>query len=147
MALQVDRVKETTSVAGTGNATLLGAQANFISFATAYPGTSTPNVPYEIQDTPNAAWETGIGTYTLSGTVLSRDYVLSSSNANAKVNFAAGTKDIFITYPAMNCNFPMVKRQIDAGTNIIIPAGYELNLSSLMINLGTIYMFGDIFIL
>jgi hypothetical protein len=42
----------------------------------------------------------GIGTYTSSGTTLSRDTVLESSNAGALVDFAAGSKDVFVTYPA-----------------------------------------------
>ena len=42
----------------------------------------------------------GIGTYTASGTTLSRDTVLESSNANALVSFSSGTKDVFVTYPA-----------------------------------------------
>lgn len=42
----------------------------------------------------------GIGTYTASGTTLSRDTVLDSSNGGALVNFAAGTKDVFVAYPA-----------------------------------------------
>jgi hypothetical protein len=36
----------------------------------------------------------------LSGTTLSRDTVLSSSNSNNLVNFGAGDKDVFVTYPA-----------------------------------------------
>jgi hypothetical protein len=45
-------------------------------------------------------FEVGIGTYTLSGTTLSRTTILESSNAGAAVNFSAGTKDVFVTYPA-----------------------------------------------
>jgi hypothetical protein len=45
-------------------------------------------------------WENGIGTYTSSGSTLSRDTVLSSSNSGNLVNFSAGTKDVFINYPA-----------------------------------------------
>jgi hypothetical protein len=37
---------------------------------------------------------------TLSGTTLSRTTILESSNAGAAVNFSAGTKDVFVTYPA-----------------------------------------------
>jgi hypothetical protein len=42
----------------------------------------------------------GIGTYTASGTTLSRDTVLASSASGAKVNFSSGTKDVFCDYPA-----------------------------------------------
>jgi hypothetical protein len=42
----------------------------------------------------------GIGTYTSSGTTLSRTTVLSSSNGGSLVNFAANSKDVFCTYPS-----------------------------------------------
>jgi hypothetical protein len=55
---------------------------------------------YTIVDNDTGAWEVGIGTYTSSGTTLSRDTVLESSNSNSLVDFAAGVKDVFVTYPA-----------------------------------------------
>jgi hypothetical protein len=48
----------------------------------------------------DSSFEIGIGTYTLSGTTLSRTTVLESSNAGSLVNFSAGTKSVFCTYPA-----------------------------------------------
>ena len=45
-------------------------------------------------------WEVGIGTYASSGTTLARTVVLSSSNSGSAVNFSAGTKDVFVTYPS-----------------------------------------------
>jgi hypothetical protein len=42
----------------------------------------------------------GIGTYTSSGTTLSRTTVLSSSNGGSLVTFSAGTKDVFVVYPS-----------------------------------------------
>jgi hypothetical protein len=90
-----DRVKETTTSIGTGAVTLAGAVAGFQSFAVVGNANTTY---YTI--VLGSQWEVGIGTYTASGTTLSRDTVLESSNANALVPFAAGTKDVFVTYPA-----------------------------------------------
>ncbi len=90
-----DRVKETTTTAGTGTITLAGAVTGFQSFSVIGDGNTTF---YTIAG--GAEWEVGIGTYTSSGTTLSRDTVLSSSNSGSKVNFSAGTKDVFVTYPA-----------------------------------------------
>jgi hypothetical protein len=92
-----DRVKETTTTTGTGTVTLAGASTGFQSFSAIGNANSTY---YTIAGQGTAEWEVGIGTYTSSGTTLSRDTVLASSNAGSKVNFSAGTKDVFVTYPA-----------------------------------------------
>lgn len=92
-----DRVKETTSTTGTGTVTLLGASTGFQSFAVVGNGNVTY---YTIAGQGTAEFEVGIGTYTSAGTTLSRTTVLSSSNAGSLVNFSAGTKDVFVTYPA-----------------------------------------------
>lgn len=92
-----DRVKETTTTTGTGTVTLGGAATGFQSFSAIGNGNNTY---YTIAGQGTAEWEVGIGTYTSSGTTLSRDTVLSSSNSGSKVNFSAGTKDVFVTYPA-----------------------------------------------
>ena len=96
MALVVkDRVKETTTTTGTGTITLAGAVTGFQAFSVIGDGNTTF---YTIAG--GAEFEVGIGTYTLSGTTLSRTTILESSNAGAAVNFSAGTKDVFVTYPA-----------------------------------------------
>lgn len=92
-----DRVKETTTTTGTGAVTLLGASPGFQSFSVVGNANTTY---YCISEQAGSAWEVGIGTYTSAGTVLSRDTVLSSSNAGALVSFGAGTKDVFVTYPS-----------------------------------------------
>jgi hypothetical protein len=92
-----DRVKETTTVTGTGTATLLGATTGFQSFAVVGNANTTY---YCIADQGGANWEVGIGTYTASGTTLARTTVLSSSNAGSLVAFTAGIKDVFVTYPS-----------------------------------------------
>lgn len=98
MAIVVaDRVKETTTTTGTGTVTLAGASTGYQSFSAIGNGNQTY---YTIAGQGTAEWEVGIGTYTSSGTTLSRDTVLSSSNSGSKVNFSAGSKDVFVTYPA-----------------------------------------------
>jgi len=92
-----DRVKETTTTTGTGTITLLGAATGFQSFAVIGNANTTY---YTIAGQGTSEYEVGIGTYTSSGTTLARTTVLASSNANAAVNFSAGTKDVFVTYPA-----------------------------------------------
>jgi hypothetical protein len=92
-----DRVKESTTTTGTGTVTLAGAAAGFQAFSVIGNGNTTY---YTIVDTVNGTWEVGIGTYTLSGTTLARNTVLDSSNAGSLVNFAAGSKDVFVAYPA-----------------------------------------------
>jgi len=98
MALVVkDRVRETTTTTGTGTVTLGGAATGFQSFSVIGNGNTTF---YTIQLANTNEWEVGIGTYTSSGTTLSRDTILESSNSGSAVNFSAGSKDIFVTYPA-----------------------------------------------
>lgn len=92
-----DRVKETTTTTGTGTLTLAGAATGFQSFSVIGNGNTTF---YTIVDSAAGAWEIGIGTYTSSGTTLSRDTILESSNSGSAVNFGSGNKDVFVTYPA-----------------------------------------------
>ena len=100
-----DRVKETSVVTGTGSATLLGASLGYQSFNTAIPTGST--VYYCIAAQGVSEWEVGVGTFTAPDT-LSRDTILESSSAGAKVTFSTGTKDVFVTYPAEKAIFEQV---------------------------------------
>jgi hypothetical protein len=92
-----DRVKVTTTTTGTGTLTLGTASPGFQSFSVIGDGNTTY---YAIVDSGTGDWEVGLGTYTSSGTTLSRDTVLESSNSGSAVNFGAGGKDVFVTYPA-----------------------------------------------
>ena len=79
MALVIkDRVKETTTTTGTGTLTLAGAFAGFDSFAEI----GNANTTY-YSCTDGTDFEVGIGTYTASGTTLSRDTIFESSGATA----------------------------------------------------------------
>lgn len=109
MALVIrDRVKETTTTTGTGTITLAGAVSGFQGFTAIGDGNSTY---YVISDPASGDWEVGIGTYTAAGTTLSRTTVLSSSNAGSLVTFAAGIKDVFVSYPSSRAVY-----QNEAGT-------------------------------
>jgi hypothetical protein len=88
-----DRVRETTQTTGTGTLTLDGAVQGFQSFSVIGNNNTTY---YTINR--GSEWEVGIGTY--YGGTLSRDTVYASSNGTSKVNFSAGSKDVFVTYPA-----------------------------------------------
>jgi hypothetical protein len=96
MALVVkDRVQETTTTTGTGTYTLAGAVTGYQSFSVIGNGNTTY---YAV--TNGTDWEVGLGTYTAAGTTLSRNSILESSNSGSAVNWSAGTKQIFVTYPA-----------------------------------------------
>lgn len=96
MALVVkDRVQQTSTTTSTGTYTLSGSVTGYQDFSVIGNGNTTYYAA-----TNGTDWEVGIGTYTLSGTTLSRDTILASSNSGNAVNWGAGVKSIFVTYPA-----------------------------------------------
>ena len=97
MALALfDRVQEVTTTTGTGSITLGGAVSGFQSFAVVGNGNTCY---YTILD--GSAWEVGIGTYSTTGPTLARTTILSNSNGDTTaITLAAGTKSVFLTYPA-----------------------------------------------
>jgi|TARA_R100000084_G_scaffold22191_1_gene7773 hypothetical protein len=100
MALVInDRVKESSTTTGTGTFNLAGAVQDFEGFVAGIGDGNTTY--YAIVNTGTGEFEVGLGTVTDASTdTLSRDTVLSSSNSDNKVDFAAGTKDVFCTLPA-----------------------------------------------
>ena len=92
-----DRVQETTTTAGTGTITLAGAVTGYQSFAVIGNGNTTY---YCIAGLGTNEWEVGIGTYSSAGTTLARTTILASSNGGSVVTFSAGSKSVFVTYPA-----------------------------------------------
>ena len=115
MALVInDRVRETTTVTGTGTATLLGAVTGYQSFSVIGNGNTTF---YTIADQVGPNWEVGIGTWS-TGNTLARTTVLSSSNGGSLTNFTSGTKDVFCTYPSENAVFKDSNSNISANSFI-----------------------------
>lgn len=118
-----DRVKETTTTTGTGTVTLAGTTSGYQSFSVIGDGNTTY---YVIVDTNTGDWEVGVGTYTASGTTLSRDSVLESSNAGNLVVFGVGTKDVFVSYPAERAVFTSDSQTLSNKTitNLIFDGDY-----------------------
>ena len=94
-----DRVLETSTTTGTGPFALLGPTQGFQSFN---DGVGNNNSTYyAITNVAAGEYEIGIGTYTLSGSTLSRDIVLAGTyGVGTNVPFVAGTKNVFSTLPA-----------------------------------------------
>jgi hypothetical protein len=93
-----DRVADTSTTTGTGDFTV--ANAPPIGFGTLNDVLSAADTfNYIIQHQTLNEWEEGRGTYSGSH-VFVRTLVKESSNADAAVNFSAGTKDVFINHPA-----------------------------------------------
>ena len=87
-------VGETTTTTGTGALTLAAALTDHRRFSAVCATSDT--VEYMIRHATDGTWEAGIGTYSAANT-LTRTSVSESSNANAAVSFAAGTKNVVLT--------------------------------------------------
>ena len=93
-----DRVKETTTTTSTGAVALGGAVTGFETFSAGIGNSNTTY--YAIVHRTAAEWEVGLGTLDGSSANLTRTTPISSSNSDSAVDFAAGTKDVFCTFPA-----------------------------------------------
>lgn len=90
------RTKESSSIAGTGAVTVLGAVLGFRALA----------ATLAVSDTSTVAIVDALGNWeivriTMTGaSTFTRDTVIASSNANALVNFPAGDKQVFVIWPS-----------------------------------------------
>ena len=101
-AILKDSILETTTTTGTGTISLAGAQVGHGTFRSRFPDGAWVAYVIELRTLDGSgaltaiAREVGLGKLTYGAPdTLSRDHVLSSTNADALVNFAAGTKDVF----------------------------------------------------
>lgn len=97
MTLQYgDRVQEIFTTTGTGTISLGGAVTGYQPFSGVM---SDGNTCYYCA-TDGTNWEVGLGTFALAGDTLARTSILASSNGGAAVNWSAGTKNIWLNFPA-----------------------------------------------
>lgn len=122
---------ETTTTTGTGTYTLGGAVTGYQAFSVLATGKTVCYAAFavDVNGTPTGDWEVGQGTYTLSGTTLTRT-VWASSNANAAVNWGAGTKRVTLSLsskvivPQNNCTYGTMLAAVSA------PVVWGSNLAS-----------------
>jgi len=99
MVKHANRAKMTTATTGTGTITLGSAADGYQSFADA--GVSNGDtVRYVLEDGANNNFEIGTGTYTSSGTTLSRS-VTESSNSDSAINLS-GSASVFLAVAAQD---------------------------------------------
>ena len=112
-----DRVKESSATTGTGTFTLGGAVTGFETFAAGIGGSNTTY--YCIFETGTANFEVGFGTLNSGASTLARTYVISSSNSDAKVNFAGAT-EVFCTVPGSKIGLPFPEENASSSAPKII---------------------------
>jgi len=128
-----DRVKETTTTTGTGAVSLGGAVTGFETFAAGIGNSNTTY--YAIAHQTESEFEVGLGTLDSDSSDLTRTTVISSSNSDSAVDFAAGTKDVFVTIPASKLVFEDNNNDATVGRNLTVTG--DLTVSGDDITMGT----------
>ena len=136
MALVInDRVKETTTTTGTGAVSLGGAVTGFETFAA---GVGNSNTTYYaiVHQTANE-FEVGLGTLDGDSSDLTRTTVISSSNSDSAVDFAAGPKDVFCTIPASKLIFEDSNNDVTIGRNLTVTGDLTITGDDITMNTNT----------
>lgn len=119
-----DRVGVVTSTTGTGTITLGSAISGYQALAA---GDDGKIVYYTIKD--GAAWETGAGTYTHSGTTLSRTLVASSTGSLLSLSGSAEVYLDLISSVAAQIA-PNIVSGSDADTSMAANTTYAVDMSA-----------------
>ena len=124
--ITADRIKETTTVTGTGPITLLGAVSGYRSFASVMEMFGD-TCPYAIVNADASQWEVGIATYTDDNTLTRTTIHASTADPNTEpVDFAAGVKDVFLAPTARTVLSDLTSND---GTVILTKVGSVVDLS------------------
>lgn len=120
MAVLANRVRVNTSTTGTGTVTLGSALATYQTFAAA--GVSDGAVVrYLIEEGSN--WEVGTGTYTSSGTTLSRTVSESSNSGSAITLAGAATVSIVAAAEDVTSDVAITGGSISGITDLAVADG------------------------
>ncbi len=132
------RIKETSTTTGTITYVLDGAVGNHDAFSERMANNDT--CYYIAIDQGGAGWEWGLGTWT-TGNNLARTTVKQSTNSDAAVSWAAGTRDILIFWPPIAAeqqvaaNFQVIDTNIDPANAIQINGNMLVSQENLDVGL------------
>lgn len=135
MSVLANIVRVYTATTGTGTVTLGAAVPSFLTFAQGNIANGNV-VTYAILDGLNR--EIGYGTYTSSGTTMSRDTVLASTNSGSKISLT-GAAQVFIT-PASEdiLQTALLSARIFVGNGSNIATGVALSGAGSITNAGVL---------
>ena len=137
MATLANRAKMTTATTGTGTITLGSAADGYQTFAAA--GISNGDtVRYTIEDGNN--WEIGTGTYTATGTTLTRS-VTESSNSGSAINLS-GDAVVFLTLAAQDLSPTVTLIGAVTGSGTLTDLG-DVSISTTATSNPTLTLSGD----
>lgn len=125
-----DRVRDTTTDSSTGVLTVSGAApSGYRTFSAVCAVNDTILIGIAHQSQPE--WEVSLATYNATNQ-LTRTTVKASSNGGAAVNFSAGIKDVYATFPAAGgqeyLQQVLLKQQVHTPANLVLDLANQDNV-------------------